>query len=308
MAMTTVARLTRIILNSADPDRLARFFEEALGFERMRERRAQEDNFAPVAELPSASAPTFTLVLGGCRLDLVEVRGRPYPDAVPGWSPLFQHCAIATADFNAAMARLRRRTDWRAISTGGPEVLPQRSGGVTAFKFRDPEGHPLELLSFPNKTGPKIWRSGIGDDPCLGIDHSAISVADTERSAAFYAALGLTAGACSLNTGPEQERLDGVSGATVEVTALTLPAGTTPHLELLCYRGDFPCHELIPDVDDVAATRLVFAVTSMASLQVFSTTHADSIIGPGVEWPGGSSWLLRDPDSHLLQLEFTRSL
>jgi catechol 2,3-dioxygenase-like lactoylglutathione lyase family enzyme len=307
MAVTPVARLTRIILNAADPDKLARFFEDALGFERMREHRAEKNDFAPAAGLPGACARTFTLALGECRLDLVEVRGRPYPDVVPGWSPIFQHCAIVTADFNAAMARLRRRTDWRAISTGGPEVLPQRSGGVTAFKFRDPEGHPLELLSFPNGTGPKIWRSGIGHDPCLGIDHSAISVADTRRSVAFYAALGLTAEARSLNIGPEQDRLDDVSGATVEVTALTLPAGTKPHLELLCYRGDFPRNEQIPDVDDVAATRLVFAVTSMAALQVFSTTHADSIMAPGVERPGVSSWLLRDPDEHILQLEFTRS-
>ena len=307
MAVTAVARLTRIILNAANPEKLAGFFEEALGFERMRGRGAQTDNFAVSTGIPSAVANTLSLALGECRLDLVEARGRPYPDVVPGWSPVFQHCAIVTADFNAAMARLRRRTDWRAVSTGGPEVLPQRSGGVTAFKFRDPEGHPLELLSFPNGTGPKIWQRGGGGDPCLGIDHSAISVADTRRSVAFYAALGLTVEARALNIGPEQERLDDVSGATVEVTALTLPAGTTPHVELLCYKGDFPHNEQIPDVDDVAATRLVFAVTSMTALQVFSTTHADSIMAPGVEWPGGSSWLLRDPDEHILQLEFTRS-
>lgn len=302
MAMTTVARLTRIILNSADPDKLARFFEEALGFQRIRQRRAQKKNFARAAGIPGGPARTLTLVLGECRLDLVEVRGRPYPGAVAGWSPLFQHCAIVTRDFNAAMARLRQRSDWRAISTSGPEVLPERSGGVTAFKFRDPEGHPLELLSFPDGTGPRIWRRGIGDDPCLGIDHSAISVANTERSVTFYAALGLTAGARSLNSGPEQERLDDLPGATVEVTALNLPAETKPHLELLCYRGDFPHDEPISNVDDIAATRLVFGVTSMEALQAFPTTRPDSI-----EWPDESIRLLRDPDRHLIQLEFTHS-
>jgi hypothetical protein len=45
----------------------------------------------------------------------------------------------------------------------------------------------------------------------------------------------------------------------------------------------------------------------MAALQVLLTTHADSIVAPGVEWPGGSNWLLRDPYGHILQLEFTRS-
>ncbi len=40
----------------------------------------------------------------------------------------------------------------------GPERLPARSGGVSAFKFRDPDGHPLELLAFPPEAVPPIWR------------------------------------------------------------------------------------------------------------------------------------------------------
>ena len=39
-----------------------------------------------------------------------------------------------------------------------------------------------------------------------------------------------------LNHGIEQEKLDDVSGAVVEVSTLTLPANEPPHLELLCYR------------------------------------------------------------------------
>lgn len=35
--------------------------------------------------------------------------------------------------------------------------LPESSGGVTAFKFRDPDGHPLELLAFPDGKVPSRW-------------------------------------------------------------------------------------------------------------------------------------------------------
>ncbi|MGB8684208.1 MAG: hypothetical protein WCD12_15080, partial [Candidatus Binatus sp.] len=60
---------------------------------------------------------------------------------------------------------------------------------VTALKFRDPEGHPLELIAFPPDDTPAKWqRSSTAE--CLGIDHSAISVAVTERSVKFYERLG----------------------------------------------------------------------------------------------------------------------
>ena len=37
----------------------------------------------------------------------------------------------------------------------------------------------------------------------------------------------------------EQDKLDDVAMALVEVTALTPPRSSTPHVELLCYRGRF---------------------------------------------------------------------
>ena len=130
---------------------------------------------------------------------------------------------------------------------------------MTAFKFRDPEGHPLEMLAFAPGATPAHWaiRSG---SLCLGIDHSAISVADTSRSVAFYSRLGLARTASSLNVGREQEKLDNLLGAVVEVTALVPPMQAVPHVELLCYRGNFDRRELLTNRNDVAATQLVFEV------------------------------------------------
>jgi catechol 2,3-dioxygenase-like lactoylglutathione lyase family enzyme len=55
----------------------------------------------------------------------------------------------------------------------------------------------------------------------LGIDHSALSVASTSRSLAFYRALSLRVSERSVNRGPAQERLDGVAGKA------GLPGGTS---------------------------------------------------------------------------------
>lgn len=253
-----VTRLTRIVLNSADPERLSWFFIDALGF------------------LPAEGA--YRLRLGGTTLELRPVgrRGRPYPADVPGWSPLFQHCALITGDMTRSIARLTAWGGLAAISTA-PQRLPAASGGVTAYKFRDPEGHPLEFIA-PKPNGQPVT---------VRIDHSAISVSDTARSAAFYGSLGLKVGGQSLNVGIEQERLDRVPDAVVEVTALELPDGTAPHVELLRYRGDYNRAVPLSAPDDIAATRLVFAVANEATLARLASGAA----------------ALRDPDGHLLHFE-----
>ncbi|TGD98378.1 VOC family protein [Methylobacterium nonmethylotrophicum] len=291
-------RLARVVLVAAEPDRLAGFYRDALGF---------ADAEAP-PDPASAGLPvtrTVPLRLGDQRLDLVAVSpaGRPYPGDVPGFIPLFQHCAIIVSDMAAAHARLSARPGWRPISTDGPVRLPDSSGGVTAFKFRDPEGHPLEFLAFPPDATPTAWRRPDAGTPCLGLDHSAISVADTARSVAFYESLGLRVASRSLNTGPEQARLDAVADPTVEVTGLGFPDGHPPHVELLCYRGDYPRAASDLAANDVAATRLVLEMADGAALRAACAAHAGRIVSRPVPRPdGGADALLRDPDGHLVWL------
>ena len=270
MALTRVERLDRIVLNSADADRLAAFFVQALGFERT-----------------GITPDGIAIALGTSRIDLREVgpSAPAYPADVPGWNPLFQHCAIVVTDMTRAMQVLERAAGWHAITRGGPQRLPANAGGVTAFKFRDPEGHPLELLAFPDRSG-----SDAGS-PFVRVDHSAISVADVERSVAFYADLGLAPSGRTLNVGPAQESLDDVDGACVDVVPLALPSGANPHVELLGYRGHDDRPRDVADVDSIAATRLVFArARDAASAQ---------------DEPG--SRLLRDPDGHLIVIEAVAS-
>jgi catechol 2,3-dioxygenase-like lactoylglutathione lyase family enzyme len=211
-------------------------------------------------------ARAITLGLGDEVVELLQFDrpGRPYPNGAVSSDLLFQHFAIIVADIQLAYQRLVSVGGWTAISLDGPQQLPASSGGVTAFKFRDPDGHPLELLAFPGGWIPKHWQARSIGNLFLGIDHSAIGVADSVASIAFYEGMGLQVAARSLNTGPEQERLDAVNHAQVEVTALA-PEQTTPHVELLCYRSVVRGESVIVRSNDVAATRLVFEVDGPSS-------------------------------------------
>ncbi len=260
-AVPRIERIAAIVLRSKRPAVLAAFYRDAFDF--------VDDASSPAADV--------ALRLGTTRLriECAGAAAAPYPADVPGWSPLFQHFAIRVTAMDAAFARLAAVDGWRPISTAGPETLPANTGGVVAFKFRDPDGHPLELIEFPDRRDGPLFA---------GIDHTAISVADVERSIAFYEALGFVVGGRSLNTGPAQARLDAIPDATVDVGALRTASGTAPHLELLCYRGPFDRASAgTAQADDVAATRWVGAASGAVGA-------ADG--GPAIT----------DPDGHCITL------
>lgn len=306
--MTAVHALARIVLVCRDARRLSAFYREALGFTIVDDSPKADPDFAALVGLPNGEAWISMLALGAQRIALAQTApaGRAYPDRVAGYDRMFQHFAIVVSDMTSALAALHRLSGWTAISVGGPQKLPASSGGVTAFKFRDPEGHPLELLAFPHGELPEYWVRRLGDI-WLGIDHSAISVGDTAKSIAFYHRLGLRRSAGSLNAGVEQQRLDGLADAVVEVTALAAPADTTPHVELLCYRGHSDRRNPLSEPTDVAATQLVFAATHEVFDDLLERGHEAICGGPVVSKSGSSRVLLRDPDGHLLCLEASSS-
>lgn len=283
--MTVIARLARISLTARGAGQLAIFYERALGFRRLGEERRSGAQFDTLMGV-QGGARRCLLGLGEEIVELLEfaLPGRPYPPDAAASDLAFQHFAIVVADMDAAYRRLLGVSGWRAISSEGPVRLPATSGGATAFKFRDPEGHPLELIAFAADKSPRRWRAGHREGPCLGIDHSAISVADTARSTAFYEQLGFRVSGRSHNRGAEQARLDGLDAPDVEVTALAT-ARQTPHIELLRYREARTDRGLLRN-DDVAATRLVLEAAPRSD---------------GREAVGQRSLL--DPDGHRLVIE-----
>ncbi len=303
--MSTVERLARIQLICSNAERTARFYEAAFGFGREDRVTVNTAAFGRLIGIPDASARIVVLRLGDQAIELAEIapRGRDYPGDVSGDSPLFQHFAIVVDDMPAAYARLSAQGGWTAISTDGPERLPASSGGVTAFKFRDPEGHPLELLGFASGSTPVRWRRR-SPNRFLGIDHSALSVADTARSIAFYQGLGLTVTGGSTNVGREQDRLDGICGAHAEVTTLAPPTAPSPHVELLCYRRHFDCRLAPAAPNDVASTRLVLAVDRLQTLEALCDQNPEALLAAPEDF-GNDVWraMLRDPDRHRILLE-----
>jgi catechol 2,3-dioxygenase-like lactoylglutathione lyase family enzyme len=220
------------------------------------------------------------LLLGEQRLELVHAaqdgESAPASNAVA-----FQHCAIVVPDMDKAMGHLRDVSGWRAISLDGPERLPKTSGGATAFKFRDLDGHPLELIEFHPGKVPAPWRHR-DPIPFLGIDHSAVTVSDTDRAVAFWRELGFAVQERHTNRGPEQARMDGlrIPEAVVEVTTLEPSGGGPPHLELLRYATPAPVLVEAADGSPFATSLVLQAVPA-----------------------GGRSGA--DPDGHRFRLQVT---
>lgn len=278
-----VTRLLRLRLCSHDAIQLANFHEAALGFRRISVEHlsaSQVEAFVP----GGGRALRIMLALGDQQVELVQFvdrPGRPYPPDVQSSDLVFQHFTIVVADMGAAMQCLSAANGWTPISVHGAQHLPQSSGGVTAFKFRDPEGHPLELLAFPPDQVPEVWqgKGGEGSSPFLGIDHSAISVSSSERSAGFYQSLGLKLSNRSLNADPAQARLDDLDQPRVHVMAMRTDH-TTPHLELLCYRESSGREAIELAANDVAATCLVFERALTRDRGMGNQTRAQSMIDP----------------------------
>jgi catechol 2,3-dioxygenase-like lactoylglutathione lyase family enzyme len=309
VAVSAVERIERVSLTAADSVGTEEFYVGVLGFRRIAVEMRSGPAFARLMGLEDARARVAVLGLGEQTVEIVafERPGMPYPANGAGNDPWFQHMAIVVPDMRAACAHLAANAHWTPISAAGPERLPASSGGVTAFKFRDPEGHPLEFLEFPSAGTPPVWQRAQRSDLCLGIDHSAIVVADTATSIGFYGRLlGFSVASTSLNRGIEQARLDGVPDAVVDVTGLEPGTAAPPHLELLCYQGRTAGYHARVSLrsNDVAATRLVLGVRDVTeSVKALASANAHVIAcEAGALGDGRVAALACDPDGHHLLL------
>jgi catechol 2,3-dioxygenase-like lactoylglutathione lyase family enzyme len=306
MPASAAVRLRRVALVVGDPPAAEAFYRESFGFERVADRVDGGEALARLLGLEQVRASSTILRLGRDELELTafDPRGRPYPSDSTAPDPWFQHFAIVVVDIATAYGVLRRDGKMIPISTGGPELLPPNTGSVSAYKFRDPEGHPLELSMFPPGVGAARWREPVARGNCLGIDHSAISVADVARSVAFYTeALGLSVSGRTVNRGPEQDRLDGLKSDGVDIVALQPADPESPHIELLGYPGPRRNRPRL-QANDIAATRLDIQVSDLRGAVDRLRAAGARFISPDPVTlaSGGAAVLVADPDGHLLLL------
>jgi catechol 2,3-dioxygenase-like lactoylglutathione lyase family enzyme len=224
-------------LTVSDLDRSVDFYSTVLHFQKVSETEADGESYEHLAGVFGLHTRTARLRLGEEYIELTEFlapRGRPAPADARSNDRWFQHIAIIVSDMDRAYQWLHEHKVQHASPV--PQLLPawnKNAGGIRAFYFRDPDGHPLEILWFPLDKGNAKWHVAT-DQLFLGIDHTAIVISETEAGLKFYRdKLGMEVAGESENYGPEQERLNNVFGARLHITALRAASG--PGIEFLEY-------------------------------------------------------------------------
>jgi catechol 2,3-dioxygenase-like lactoylglutathione lyase family enzyme len=315
-AWAGVREIRSFVLTVSDIDRAAAFYESALHFKRIADRVIVDQDYDYLTGVFAARVRNVTLRLGDETIELEQYlapAGETIPIGGRAHDLWFQHMAIVVTDMQRAYEHVTKHRV-RSISSEPQTIPPENvaAAGIKAFKFRDPDGHPLELLEFPGDKGSAKWRDGKlrrGDTLFLGIDHSAITVADTERSASFYRdLLGLSIAGQSLNTGETQARLDGAFGAVVRVTGLRPASPHGPGLEFLQYLapGDGRPAPAIMRTNDLLHMRVVLEVADLAALLPKLEARKVRFVSPRIVdlrgMPYRKGLMVKDPDGHAVLL------
>jgi len=306
-----VTAVDTIGLTVADMSRAVAFYTSVLTFEKVSDVEVAGRDYELMTGVFGARLRIVRLRLGDESIELTEYlapKGRPMPDDVRANDRVFQHVAIIVSDITAVYERLRSGRVEHAST--GPQRLPDwnpNAGGISAFYFRDPDRHFLEILQFP--TGKELEKWHRTDRLFLGIDHTAIVVDDTDAALRLYRdALGMHVAGSSENYDTEQEHLNNVFGARLRITALR--AGAGPGIELLEYLAprDGRAAPIDLHANDVAHWQTTL-LTAMPEHGIDLTRHRLlSLVSPTVvaipsEALGIRRALLaRDADGHALRL------
>lgn len=316
-------RVLQFGFTSADAARAVDFYGQSLGFEARETLQIDGGAYGQLLGLPQGRFRLTRLQLGQETLEILEVPkadgsgaqlpGREIPADSRSCDLWFQHLCLVTSNLDGALERLQPALESglaRAVSRG-PQTLPawnKAAAGIRAFKFRDPDGHNLELLEFPTDKGDARWHGGSG---LLGIDHSAISISDTALSCRFYDdLLGLRLGGDGLNSGPTQDDLDNLEQTQVRITGHRCPQG--PGIECLEYQPPNRGRPMPADLNpaDLAHWQIRLEVDDLDPIATQLEACGGRLLSPGVVHLGdqgdalGFSRALQvaDPDGHRLQL------
>lgn len=296
----------------SDMDRSVKFFSTVLTFEKVSDVEVAGEEYERLQGIFGLRMRVVRMRLGEEQIELTEYlapRGRPFPVDSRSNDRWFQHFAIIVRDMDQAYQWLRRHKVTHASS--GPQRLPdwnKNAGGIKAFYFKDPDGHVVEVLQFPEGKGDPKWHQA-SDKLFLGIDHTAIVVRDTETSLRFYRnLLGLRVAGESENYGTEQERLNNVFGARLRITALRAASGFgIEFLEYLAPRDGRPYPEDARPNDLLHwQTRLV-TIDADAAGEQFRKARVPHISPQVIALPDAAlgfrkGIVVRDPDGHAVQL------
>jgi catechol 2,3-dioxygenase-like lactoylglutathione lyase family enzyme len=315
--MTAVKSIGMIV---ADLDRSIDFYTTSLGFTKIAERRvtgveAIDEPSLQTNQIPAAAKIQLRVVdlqLGAETIELTEfvtTKGRPIPLNSRSNDRWFQHLAIVVSDMHRAYQHVRQHAIVQISPQ--PQTLPDWNpvaGGIQAFYCQDPDGHNLELIHFPTAKGDPKWQRD-SDALFLGIDHTAIVVASTAASRAFYCdLLGMELQQESENFGVEQAQLSGIPNVKVRISSLKATAGIG--IELLEYLQPTDGRSIPADTqfNDLWCSQTTLAVAdaidTVHQLKAanFSLTSAEISTGTNSALEFDRQFLICDPDGHTIRL------
>jgi catechol 2,3-dioxygenase-like lactoylglutathione lyase family enzyme len=294
-------------------DRAIDFYSRVLSFEKISDIEVSGEEYEHLQGVFGVRMRVVRMKLGDEAIELDEYlapKGRPIPVDSRSNDRWFQHVAIIVSDMDKAYGWLRQNKVEHASS--GPQTLPswnKNAGGIAAFYFKDPDGHPVEILHFPPDKGAQKWHRP-SEKLFLGIDHTAIVVSDTDASVRFYRdLLGMQVAGESENYGTEQEHLNNVFGAHLRITGLRARQG--PGIELLEYLAPrdgrpFPGDE---HANDLVHRQTILSADNAGQLAEKSQAArvpfvSSAVVGnPTGELGFNKAFVVRDPDGHAVEIE-----
>jgi catechol 2,3-dioxygenase-like lactoylglutathione lyase family enzyme len=296
----------------SDMDQSMQFYSHVLKFKKISDVEVKGTEYEHLMGIFGLRTRVVRMRLGNEFFVLTEYltpKGKPVPVDSRSNDRWFQHIAIIVSDMDKAYEWLRKNNVEH--SSPSPQRLPdwnKNAAGIWAFYFRDPDGHPLEILQFPPDKGDPKWH-GTTDDLFLGIDHTAIVVGITDKSLEFYRdILGFNVAGESLNYGIEQERLNNVFGARLRITGLKGESG--PAIEFLEYLTprDGRSMPLDEKPNDLIHWQTTLVTNNLEALSKKLEENDYNFISTGiVEVPDKilgfkRGLMVRGPDGHVMQV------
>ena len=291
----------------SDADRAVEFYSK-LAFKKVSDVEVMGPEYERLEGVFGARIRIVRMQLGSEVIDLTQYiapPGRPIPADSRSNDRWFQHIAIVVRDMDQAFEKVSAMKV-QFVSTA-PQTLPASipaAAGIRAFYFRDPDGHNLELIYFPPGKGDPRWQQP-NDNLFLGIDHTAIGIANTAVSLHFYRdLLGMRKAGESENFGTEQEHLNQVFGAHLQITGLRATSG--PGIEFLEYLTPRDGRPIPTDAksNDIAHWQTTIATDDLAGTakilrqNYVGFVSSNVIVVPKEKLGFSKGLLVQDPDGH----------
>jgi catechol 2,3-dioxygenase-like lactoylglutathione lyase family enzyme len=228
-----IQSVEKVTITVSDADKVKSFYVDAFGAKEIKTTVYKNNELGQLFNIGDATTQVKTVLLqiGDEYVELQSFKGKnirlsSIPEDSKSNDLWFQHIAIVVPNMQRAFEAIHQKM--AVYVSTAPQTLPAylpAAAGISAFYFRDPDGHNLEVINFPKGKGNPKWQA----DTTLtfaGIDHTAIGVSNTDAQYRFYKdILGMNIGGHSENYGTEQEHLNQVFGARLWITGMQAPKG-----------------------------------------------------------------------------------